>query len=374
MSSSRKRGAFVFLVRAAVFLVVLACLGEVWFRVVMPASETPGYYQADPATVNRYDPFGLSAGHFTLGRLCRPGPAWHINAAGWNSAVEYRSDAERREPLVALFGDSYVEGFSTDPDQHLEWYLPQYLPGTAAYAFGLSGWYLEQYVAVSRYARDQFRPAVLVVFVDDGDVRDSLRSNGLVSSYLWQVGGREGSFSELPPTAAYHATLKSRLARKSALLSYLRYNAKLDLPGMRGPGSQQAVVGARGLEAAGEAAVASVGASGEWRTLVPAADFMIGRMCADHPGTPIVFVAYSDRYLPVDAVARTPLVPDGRAVEAACNGREQCSFLDLRYAFSRDWAAHHVRFEAADGAHWNAYANRLVARTLAAYITSKRML
>ena len=91
-----------------------------------------------------------------------------------------------------------------------------------------------------------------------------------------------------------------------------------------------------------------------------------------------MFVAYSDRpsdrYLPLADIAQTPLFPDGRAMQAACEGRAQCSFIDLRYAFSRDWAAHGVRFESADGAHWNAYANRLVARTLADFITKKGLL
>jgi hypothetical protein len=372
MSSSRRPDALAFLVRLAVFAVVFACVGEVWFRVVMPASQMPAYYQANPMTVNRYSPFGYNAGQFTLGRLCRPGPTWSINDEGWNCAVEYESAAQRGRPLVALFGDSYIEGFSTDPDQHVEAYLPRFLPGSASYAFGLSGWYLEQYVAVSRYARDRFQPDVLVVFVDDGDVRDSLRSNGLISPYLWQIGERDGSFEELSPSAAYQATLKSRLARRSALISYLRCNAKLDLPGMRGPGAQQAVVGTRNPE--GGAAASSAADDVRWRTLVPAARFMVERLRADHPGTPIVFAAFGDRYLPVDAVARTPLSPDARAVEAVCGKQDQCAFLDLRSAFSRDWAAHRVRFEAADGAHWNARANRLVARTLAEFISSRRML
>ena len=58
----------------------------------------------------------------------------------------------------------------------------------------------------------------------------------------------------------------------------------------------------------------------------------------------------------------------------AARGHPQCFFLDTRYAFSRDWATHHERFEAADGSHWNAYANRVVARTLADFITEKGLL
>ena len=109
---------------------------------------------------------------------------------------------------------------------------------------------------------------------------------------------------------------------------------------------------------------------------------MVERMCADHPGTPIVFVAYrqpsdghgwdtSDRYLSQEEVGATPLFADGRAVQAACEGRPQCSFIDLRYSFSRDWQAHHIPFESVDGAHWNAYADRLVARELSDFFAAE---
>jgi hypothetical protein len=101
---------------------------------------------------------------------------------------------------------------------------------------------------------------------------------------------------------------------------------------------------------------------------------MIGRLCAEHPGVPIVFVAMDARYLPLRDIAQTPMSPDAEAVRAVTLSRSQCSFLDLRASFSQDWAANHVRFEAADGAHWNAYANRLVARTLTGFITRHRLL
>ena len=119
--------------------------------------------------------------------------------------------------------------------------------------------------------------------------------------------------------------------------------------------------------------------------LTAAADFMVGRLCSDHPGTPIIFVVHrqpsvenewdtSDRYLPTKDVASTPLFRDALAIQAVCRTRPQCAFIDLRWSFSRDWAAHHVRLESADKAHWNAYANRLVARTLADFIEEKGLL
>lgn len=368
MSSSRPGRPLTLLVRMAIFLLVFGGVAEIWLRTVMPAAEVPLKYQDQPATIFRLDSQRLTSGLYTYGRRCLPAGEWRVNNAGWNSAVDYSSAAERRRPMVAIFGDSYIEGLLSDVDQHVDAYLPETLPGTDCYAFGLSGWYLEQYVAVSRYAEERFQPDVLVLFVGNGDVEDSLSET---SPFLWRLDTRGQSFEEVPPSAAYTASPKLVLAQRSALFRYVRYNAKLAVPGMRGAAVPQPAAegGAPAQDAGAEAPAADA-----WRELLPAADFMVDRLCAEHPGTPIVFVGKGDRYLPVKDVSRTPLAPGHRAVEAACEGRDQCFFLDLRYAFSRDWAAHHIRFEAADGAHWNAHCNRVVARALAAYIEENDLL
>jgi hypothetical protein len=177
----------------------------------------------------------------------------------------------------------------------------------------------------------------------------------------------------LAPTAEYTATRKAVLSRKSALIDYLRFNAELNLPGMHTAAVQEPASAAGQPGDSGGASPTSPSADA-WRQLLPAADFMVGRLCAENPGTPIVFVTNDARYLPLQDIAGTALAPDIEAVQVASRGRPRCFFLDTRYAFSRDWAAHHVRFEAADGAHWNAYANRLVARTLADFISENKLL
>ena len=372
MSSSRGGRPFWFLIRVALFLLVFGVLAEVWMRTVTPASQTPVYEQ-QPAAVFHFDPHVFSSGLVTIGRLCRCGGQWRVNNAGWNSVVDYQPAAVRGRPLVALFGDSYVEAMGTNASQHVDAYLPKMLPGTSAYAFGASAWYLEQYVAVSRYVRDRFQPDVLVVLLDVSDVSDSLKANCTPSPYWWQIDARGSSFAEVPPAAVYSASRKALLAKRSALLDYLRFNAKLTLPGMHAAGIPQPATGP-GAAGEGDAAAAAAPDNGAWRALLPAARFMVRRLAEQHPGVPVIFAAQSDRYLPLADIARTPLFPDGRAVQVACEGIPQCSFIDLRYAFSRDWAAHRVPFEATDGVHWNAYANRLVAKTLAAFITSRHLL
>lgn len=363
MSSSKPRGPIRLLLSLVLFGLVFGGVAEVWLRTVMPAAEKPVPYQAQPSTIWRHDPNGQTTGVYTVGRRCLHGGAWHINNAGWNSAVDYQPAAERSQPMIAIFGDSFIDGFDTDVDEHVDAYLPQLLPGTDAYAFGAAGWYLEQYVAVSRYVAEQYRPDLLVIVIDDGDVTDSLSGGAMSAPYFWHIDPSGHSFDEVAPSAAYRASLKVQLVKKSALVNYLYYNAELTLPGINRP-----------VVIAPPSAGAGAPPDGAWRDLVPPARVMVAQLVRDHPRVPIVFAVHGDRYLPVQGISHTPMSSDCRAVQAAALGQPQCSVIDLRYAFSRDWAENHVRFEAADGFHWNAHASHVVAQALADFISRKGLL
>ncbi len=369
--SSFERGPLALLVRVAIFLLIFAGLAEVWFRTITPACDTPVYYQDSQWKIMRYDSRGPVEGLWTVGRLAWRGGQWRVNNDGWISSIDYRARAMRDRQLVALVGDSFIEGFLTDADQHVDVYLSDAL-GRAVdvYSFGLSGWYLEQYVAVSRYVSAAYSPDLLVVFVNEGEIARSVRDNGVVSRYLWQITTSPDGFTEVAPTDIYVAGRMTRPARLSAVVNYLRFNAKITLPGMRttaipqDPGSGGAA--AKDPDSSSQADA--------WEGLVPAADYMVDRLCAENPGVPIIFVTQGERYLSAEALSNTPLGADARAVQAVCQGRPSCYFLDLRSAFSLDWATHHQPFEAADGGHWNAYANHLVAGTLATFIEENDLL
>jgi hypothetical protein len=366
MSSSR-HGPVFFLLRVAVFLVVLVASAEVLLRTVVPACEMPFLYQDAVGTmIMRFDPSVQQNGRWTDGRLARNGGDWRINNAGWNSTVDYVAAAARKRPMVALFGDSFIEGFPTNVDQHVDAYLEGTLsPASDVYAFGQSGWYLEQYVATSRYVAENFKPAVLVIFIDEEDVSDSVRETKEAPSNWWQITETAGGFAEVPPKEIYTPTRRARLSRMSAIANYLRYNAKVALPGMR-------TVAIAKPPAAG--AGSSRPTTDNGRALLPAADHMVSQLCAENPGAQIVFVAHGDRYLSAQELRDTPLFPDALAIKDACIGRPQCHFLDLRPVFSRDWAAHRRSFEAGDGSHWNAYGNRLVAEAVARFIQDEHLL
>jgi len=356
------------LIRLAVFALVFAGLAEGWLRYVTPANESPLYRQDPKTFLYSADPHAGRAGLYTEGRIPHRLAVWHVNDAGWLSPFEYV-----RRPsggsLVAVFGDSYIEALGVPPARHLDVDLHADLGGDVpVYAFGMSGWYLEQYVVTERYVRSTYDPSLIVLLVAQGDVSASVKTE---SQYWYHITPSGSGYREVPPTAVYAVGRKARLAHDSALIRYLRYNCHLQLPFMHGNDVQGAPT-----DADADASSSPDGAAyrQSLAKVLPAAKYMVGRLCAENPGVPIVFAARGSRYLPVDQVAATPLPPDMEALRRSCDGLPQCHFLDLRMAFSLDWTRHHKRFEAYDGSHFNAYADAVAARAVAGYIDSHGLL
>jgi len=374
MSSSRGRGAFALLVRVAVFMLLFGGVAEVWFRTVMPACEVPRRYQDGSDLIERFDPASKRHGFSSFGRLCRDPVEWRINNAGWLSAQDYSAGDGQQHQLVALFGDSYVEGLMTIPTEHVDTALMEILDGSVdCYSFGSSGWYLEQYVAVAQYVRDMYQPDVLVFVVGAEDVKDSVRDYGVLSPTWFQITRSGKSYATVSPNELYTGTLKGTLASRSQLLNYLRYNANVSIPGMHGrsveaPQDQSA----SGAEQSDAGAVGTPSLA--TRELLAPARYLVKRLCQEHPGVPVVFLANGPRYVPLEELSHVRMNPGIEAISTACRSQPQCSFIDLTPVFSRDWAYNHQRFEAVDGGHWNAYGNRLVAQTLADYLVSREFI
>jgi len=361
------------LARVAVFLVLLAAASEVWLRTVTPAASRPVLHQEAGSTMRVFDPGVLGEGVQTDGRLAHRVGRWRVNNDGWLSAVDYVSASERSRPLVAVFGDSFVEALMTDVSEHVDTYLSGLLTDTDVYGFGRSGWYLEQYVATARYARERYAPDLLVVFINAGDIEKSVRETYAIppAASLWQISNADGRFTEVAPTPQpFSADWKTRLALRSAIVRYLVFNAEVRLPGMANQAPTEPVAQA--------ASSAEAPDPESWRELLPAADYMVSLLCEENPGTPVLFV-FSDhdadlRYLTAEELKSTPPFPDALAVQAASQEHPQCLCLDLRPVFSSDWAQNHRTFEAGDGRHWNGYANKLVAEAVAEFIARQNLL
>jgi hypothetical protein len=367
---------FRFLVRFVVFVFLFLAVSELWLRYVTPASQQPVQHQDPTTLVYNADPHAARSGLATQGRIPRRLATWHVNSAGWLSPYRY----VKRQPggaLIALFGDSYIEGLSVPQPFHLDVDMHRRLgPQVPVYAFGLSGWYLEQYVATARYVRAAYDPSIIVILVGDGDVGASLSSKGEYP-YWYHITPSGSGFREVPPSKVLVETRKAALARKSALFRYLRYNAKVQIPFVHGNDIQGAPTNGAadaGVEASTPGPATAQSERPLVETQLPVARFLVDRLCANNPGVPLVFAARGARYLPVGTVSGAALTPEMEALREACAGHTQCHFLDLRMAFSLDWARHHEHFEALDGGHFNAHADAVVAQAIVAYIDSQGLL
>jgi len=354
-----------FVARLAVFLVVLAVVAEVFFRTIVPATVLPANYMSAHDLIFRFDPTYVASGVATHGRFGLHPTTWHINNAGWNSPFDYTPPGADDKPRIAILGDSYIQAISVDLDQHVDVDLHA-LTGDKAdvYAFGGSGWYLEQYVVLSRYIARRFAPDTYVIFIDWHDIVDSLRENGVKTSFAWQITADGSGFRELPPPAHYVFGKKSRLLRRSAIVRYVRENLGITW------GRKNATVADVNLNPGGQAPPEPATPSPLERR---AARWMVARLVTDHPGRQFVFVVDCDRTRIYAGNASPGPRPEFLALQEAAQPYANVHFLDLWPVFRHAYLTNHRRFEGFDGGHWSAYGDSVVAHALYAQLVQLRL-
>jgi len=127
------------IVKLLAFTVTCLLVLELMFRFVFPACELPASVQI-PGGFLVSDAGYQQSGDFTLGRVPTEGYHWNINNDGWNSIFTYESREERQRPLIALIGDSTLEGRSCNVEDHIDCWLYRLLEGAFdVYAFGRAG-------------------------------------------------------------------------------------------------------------------------------------------------------------------------------------------------------------------------------------------
>jgi len=356
-----------FVVRFGFFCLVLALVAEVFFRTVVPATSLPGGYMDPADEIFRFDATWVTEGTNTHGRFGLRPAAWRVNNAGWNSLVDYASAAEKTRPRVAVLGDSFIEGFPTDVDDHVDTCL-QGLTGEAAdvYAFGRSGWYLAQYVALARYAGEHFAPDIYVIFINYHDLQDSLRENGVKTPYAYQIEQQGPGFREVQPPVHFVFPPRSKLLRRSAVVRYVRCNL-----GQTWGRTEEAV-------AVEDANLRPSGASPPEEDVSPllqrATDHMVARLAAEHPESQFVFAVDGDRRRVYAGLPVAAKRPEFEALKKAARPHASVHILDLDPVFRRVFARDHRRFDGADGNHWDPYGNRVVAEAVYAHLRANGLL
>jgi hypothetical protein len=302
-----------------------------------------------------------------FGRVVRK----RTNAAGYFSDVDYAPPGG--EPVLALIGDSYVEAMQVANADAIDAVLRRRPDRRGQIvALGVSGAPLSQYLAFADFARRAFRPTAIAFVVVGNDFDESHeRYRTSAGGAVFVDDARTGRL-ELA-TREHVASPLRQLARSSAVLRYLTFNARTDWGELRrrllGGGDGGASFVANTARDADPARVeVSLRVLDRFFELLPGKSGL--------PPTRIAFVLDGMR---PELYSRAAL----RAAEASYFGRMRRELasrarargyevIDLQPRFVERWRAEGRRFDVAGDGHWNELGHALAAEAIAASTVWRR--
>jgi hypothetical protein len=201
--------------RKAIWFTALGSLAalvglEALFQVLPTATATHTGYHIDPVIVT-YAPHQEFTGSF----------GWNLEHPHRHRANNYgfltSREFERDESAVALIGDSYVEGELLTEPERLGTHLERELASRPVYAMGGPGSSLLDYAERVRFAAQTFGSRDFVIFIERGDVAETLCGSGNIHGPCLDRATLERRVEHLP----FSTGGLRDVARRSALLQYL---------------------------------------------------------------------------------------------------------------------------------------------------------
>ena len=347
----RKFPAHGFIVASLMF-----CFLELAFRTVLPSAEWPRGIILDSG-IRRFDSESFTTGRYSYGRYCQGRFFWSINGQGWNSIYDYKGIEERQQPMIAILGDSYLEGFYSDVSQHIDVYLTEMFDYSLCfYTFAMSGGILSQYIALMKYEIAQYTPDAYIIFVNSSDVLMSFRELGGRHPYFFQYSqDSSGVYSELKPVSESRSTIKDILLR-SAFIRYLHLNAQISILGG----------GLADENANQESTNVQSDETDDYSELNAAAAFLLSEL--NSFGRPILIIADCPRNW-IYAGTEEAVFDDVLALRESIDDFPNVTMIELSEYFKDEYEDRHLEFSLPDNPHWNAYANQFVAKTIAPFIS-----
>jgi hypothetical protein len=294
------------------------------------------------------------------------------NGDGFFSEVEYSRPSA--EPTLAVIGDSYVEAMQVANADALDGVLRR-RPDRCGeiYSLGVSGAPLSQYLAFADFARRSYRPKAMVFVVVGNDFDESHERYRTSAGGAVFVEAPESGRLELA-TREHEASALRRIARRSALLRYLTFNARTDW-GELGRRLLGSVGGSPRESASAPAFVGNTGAAADAERIRVSLDVLdrFFELLPEQTGLPPARVAFvldgmrPDLYSPAALrVAENSYFGRMRrelATRARARGHE---VIDLQPLFVERFRTEGRRFDVAGDGHWNEHGHALAAEAIAA--------
>lgn len=283
----------------------------------------------------------------------------HTNNYGFINDQDY--DSAVGSPLLVVIGDSYVEAVMVPFAETVNGRLAARVGKVGrVYSFASSGSALSQYLVYAEFARDNFRPAGLVVVIVGNDFDESMLSPGSPAGYHYFKDDLQGGLELARLDLDYG--LARRLLRRSDFLMYLVLNLKLtSLPARLKQAGGDFAGNTRRI-ASPERVAASDSAVQAFLARLPVA--------AGLPAEKILLVLDGVRPDLYDMAARNTAAASywGVMRRRLAERAEAAGFelLDLEPVFRRRFDEDGRRFEFDTDAHWNGYAHELVSEGIAA--------
>jgi len=206
----------------AIGLITTVVLLEIIFRTVLPAAQLPESTYDATYHIPKFVP---GEGHYTIGKFCEKAGQWHINDQGWNSPYNYITDNRKK---IAIIGDSYIEAFQVDVEKSVGPVVQSFAPEQfQVMSFGTSGAPLSQYLQLSRYVTQVFKPEILVLNLVHNDFDESVADKHLRKTYLRYLKINDSLFVEDSIEKSPKASLLSRVLNSTATGRYLLHNLKI---------------------------------------------------------------------------------------------------------------------------------------------------
>ncbi|MBN2000776.1 SGNH/GDSL hydrolase family protein, partial [candidate division KSB1 bacterium] len=334
-------------------MLVLFILLEIFFRLVIAASQNPDLFYDQAEKMVRYDENGPRQGQVTLGRFARIKSRWRINNFGWNSILDYLPKKEPGIKRIAVIGDSYIAAMVVDVDKNFMTLLDQELgTGWQVYSFGKSGYPASQYLHVNRYVDRIFDPDLLVFHFCHNDFDESLAANEVHTECL-QLELFDDRINEIPPTGLKLGGFQ--WVKSSALFRYLYYN--LHIYSMH-----QLLLFRRHRVYNANVDVEKLGQ--QRQQVKQIMQYIILTIKLENPGKRVILMMDGPREdIYNNNLAESSVRWVNVMFDSVCTA-QQMEYLDLTDIFAQDFQINHKRFNSDLDGHWDEYGHQVVARAL----------
>ena len=343
-------------------IVVFLLISELFFRTIIPAANNPfGYFDEDNLI---YKLCPNKDGLYTMGKFAQQKAKWRINNDGWNSPIDYKREKNRKR--IAIIGDSYIEAFQVDSDKSYPSLLRKKLGDKFdVYSFGKSGAPLSQYLNISRYVNNYFKPDILIFNIVHNDFDESITCLNPNDIEILTLNMSDSLISEKAPRPNYsfqQYNWKKRTLMKSALIRYLFMNlgAKSTILSTIENIKKPFIKNTEDTKKIFNANVEVNNLLLNIELIEKATGYIFKKIKKENTNKRIIFVMDAPRFnIYKNTLDNSNVLFLHRMMDSLCK-KYNFEFLDLTQPMVKDYNLNHIKFESKYDGHWNEYGHKFV--------------